>query len=73
MTRGEEPAAGSAAPAHDGGPAGEAEEVAPAASDLLAPPPEPDELERQLAEDEEMERRARHEHHEAPHFRREVD
>ena len=73
MTRGEEPAAGSAAPSHDGGPAGEAEEVAPAASDLLAPPPEPDELERQLAEDEEMERRARHEHHEAPHFRREVD
>ncbi len=73
MTRGEEPAAGSAVPAHDGGPAGEAEEVAPAASDLLAPPPEPDELERQLAEDEEMERRARHEHHEAPHFRREVD
>ena len=42
-------------------------------SDLLAPPAEPDDLERQLAEDEEMERRSRHEHHEAPHFRREVD
>ena len=41
--------------------------------DLIAAPTEPDELERRLAEDEEMERRARHEHHEAPHFRREVD
>jgi small subunit ribosomal protein S3 len=70
---GEQPVARLAAPAHDGGPDGEAEEIAPAASDLLAPPPEPDELERQLAEEEEMERRARHEHHEAPHFRREVD
>ncbi len=47
-------------------------EVAPV-SDLIAPPSEPDELERQLAEDEEMERRSRHEHHEAPHFRREAD
>jgi small subunit ribosomal protein S3 len=42
-------------------------------ADLIAPPSEPDELERRLAEDEEMERRSRHEHHEAPHFRREVD
>ena len=42
-------------------------------SDLIAPPAEPDELERRLAEDEEMERRSRHEHHETPHFRREVD
>jgi small subunit ribosomal protein S3 len=48
-------------------------ETAPTVSDLIAPPSEPDELERQLAEDEEMERRSRHEHHEAPHFRREVD
>jgi len=62
-----------AAPAHEPGPASEAEEDAQSASDLLAPPPAPDELERQLAEDEEMERRSRHEHHEAPHFRREVD
>ncbi len=62
-----------AAPTHEPVPASEVEEGAPAASDLLAPPPEPDELERQLAEDEEMERRSRHEHHEAPHFRREVD
>ena len=48
-------------------------EAARTVSDLIAPPSEPDELERQLAEDEEMERRSRHEHHEAPHFRREVD
>ncbi len=69
--RGDEHAA--AAPVHEPGPASEVEEGTPTASDLLAPPPEPDELERQLAEDEEMERRSRHEHHEAPHFRREVD
>jgi small subunit ribosomal protein S3 len=48
-------------------------EAAPSVPDLIAPPSEPDELERRLAEDEEMERRSRHEHHEAPHFRREVD
>jgi small subunit ribosomal protein S3 len=48
-------------------------ERVPPVPDLIAPPPEPDELERRLAEDEEMERRSRHEHHEAPHFRREVD
>ena len=42
-------------------------------SDLLPQPTEPDELERQLAQDEEMERQARHEHHEAPHFRKESD
>src|SRR5579862_2692122 len=51
----------------------ETEEEGPAFPDLIAPPTEPDELERRLAEDEEMERRSRHEHHEAPHFRREVD
>jgi len=45
----------------------------PEVAALVAPPSEPDDLERQLAEDEEMERRTRHEHHEAPHFRREVD
>ncbi len=49
------------------------EEVAGvAAADLIAPPPVPDELERQLAEEEEIERRSR-QHHETPHFRREVD
>ena len=41
--------------------------------DLLPQPTEPDELERQLNRDEEMERQSRHEHHEAPHFRKESD
>ncbi len=50
----------------------EAETLTPV-SDLISPPSEPDDLERQLEEDEEMERRSRHEHREAPHFRREVD
>jgi hypothetical protein len=36
-------------------------------------PTEPDDLERQLAQDEQMERQTRHEHHETPHFRREND
>ncbi len=48
-------------------------EAPPSVPDLIAPPSVPDDLERQLAEDEEMERRSRHDHHEAPHFRREVD
>ncbi len=48
------------------------EPVAPG-SDLIVPLSETDELARQLAEDEEMERRSRHEHREAPHFRRESD
>jgi small subunit ribosomal protein S3 len=43
------------------------------ARDLLELPSEPDDLERQLAQDEQMERQTRHEHHEAPHFRREAD
>ncbi len=47
----------------------EADDGTPVA-DLIAPPSEPDELERRLAEDEEIERRSRHEHHETPHFRR---
>jgi small subunit ribosomal protein S3 len=42
-------------------------------ADLIAPPAEPDDLERQLVEDEEIERRSRHEHHETPHFRRDAD
>jgi len=41
--------------------------------DLLPQPTEPDDLERQLNQDEEMERQSRHEHHEAPHFRKESD
>ena len=43
-----------------------------AAADIAAPPAVPDELERILSEDEEIERRTR-EHHETPHFRKEVD
>jgi small subunit ribosomal protein S3 len=42
-------------------------------ADLITPPVVPDDLERQLTEDEEIERRSRHEHHEAPHFRKESD
>jgi small subunit ribosomal protein S3 len=41
--------------------------------DLIAPPTEPDELEKQLAEEEEIERRTQHEAHETPHFRRDAD
>ena len=51
----------------------EGEEVEAPVSDLLPQPTEPDDLERQLARDEEMERQSRHEHHEAPHFRKESD
>jgi small subunit ribosomal protein S3 len=50
----------------------EAEE-APVADLLPVAPTEPDDLERQLAKDEEMERQNRHQHHEAPHFRKESD
>jgi hypothetical protein len=39
----------------------------------LPAPTEPDDLERQLTQDEEMERQNRHQHHEAPHFRKESD
>ncbi len=46
-------------------------EAAPA--DLVAAPSEPDELEARLRAEEEIERRTAHDHHEAPHFRKEVD
>ncbi len=49
------------------------EEVEAPVADLLPSPSEPDDLERQLTQDEEMERQRRHEHHEAPHFRKESD
>ena len=49
------------------------EEVETPPADLLPAPTEPDELERQLTQDEEMERQNRHQHHEAPHFRKESD
>jgi small subunit ribosomal protein S3 len=42
-------------------------------ADLLPAPTEPDDLERQLTQDEEMERQNRHQHHETPHFRKESD
>ena len=51
---------------------GEEEAETPVA-DLLPSPTEPDDLERQLTQDEEMERQNRHQHHEAPHFRKESD
>ena len=51
---------------------GEEEADAVAVADLLPTPTADDELERQLNRDEEMERQ-HHEHHEAPHFRRESD
>ena len=49
------------------------EEAETPVADLLPSPTEPDELERQLTQDEEMERQNRHQHHEAPHFRKESD
>ena len=49
------------------------EEVETPVADLLPSPTEPDDLERQLTQDEEMERQNRHQHHEAPHFRRDAD
>jgi len=49
------------------------EAEAPVADLLPVAPTEPDDLERQLAKDEEMERQNRHQHHEAPHFRKESD
>ena len=51
----------------------EVEEAEAEVADLLPSPTEPDELERQLTRDEEMERQNRHQHHEAPHFRKESD
>ena len=42
-------------------------------ADLLPAPTEPDDLERQLTQDEEMERQNRHQQHETPHFRRDAD
>jgi small subunit ribosomal protein S3 len=55
-------------------PAAETEEEAETPpADLLPSPTEPDDLDRQLTQDEEMERQNRHQHHETPHFRRESD
>jgi small subunit ribosomal protein S3 len=49
------------------------EETETPPADLLPAPTEPDDLERQLTQDEEMERQNRHQHHETPHFRKESD
>jgi len=49
------------------------DEAVPAALPGVAPSGEPDDLERLLAEEEEIERRTRSEHHETPHFRKESD
>jgi small subunit ribosomal protein S3 len=49
------------------------EEAETPVAELLPSPSEPDDLERQLTQDEEMERQNRHQHHEAPHFRKESD
>jgi small subunit ribosomal protein S3 len=51
----------------------ETEEAETAPADLVATPAEPDELEARLRADEDIERRTAHDHHEAPHFRKEVD
>jgi small subunit ribosomal protein S3 len=51
----------------------EVAEETPPVADLIVAPAEPDALERALAEDEDQERRSRHEHRETPHFRRESD
>jgi small subunit ribosomal protein S3 len=50
---------------------GEAVEAEPTPAPVA--PPADDALERLLAEEEEIERRTVEEHHETPHFRREVD
>ena len=50
-----------------------AEPLEESVKDLVAAPTEPDELEKRLTEEEEIERRTLHEHHEAPHFKKEVD
>jgi small subunit ribosomal protein S3 len=51
----------------------ETDEALTASVDAPATPPVDDALEKLLAEEEEIERRTREQHHEAPHFRKEVD
>ncbi|MGA2519298.1 MAG: 30S ribosomal protein S3 [Acidimicrobiales bacterium] len=59
------------APAANGEPAGASEETGSAP--LPGAAPATDDFERLLAEEEEIERRTRNEHHETPHFRKESD
>jgi small subunit ribosomal protein S3 len=54
-------------------PAGTVEAEAPVAAPEAVPAPGDDALERLLAEEEEIERRTREQHHDLPHFRRESD
>jgi small subunit ribosomal protein S3 len=49
---------------------GEVEDISPI---IPVTPPADDALERLLSEEEEIERRTREQHHEAPHFRKDVD
>ena len=65
-------AAPAAAPATEADAEDDTEAETPPA-DLLPAPTEPDDLDRQLTQDEEMERQNRHQHHETPHFRKESD
>ena len=51
----------------------EEEPLEEAVKDLVETPNEPDELEKRLANEEEIERKTLHEHHETPHFKREND
>ncbi len=59
-------------PATDGGLAGDTG-VETASAPLPGAAPAGDDFERLLAEEEEIERRTRNEHHETPHFRKESD
>jgi len=54
-------------------PAGDGAEETVAAAPLPGAAPATDDFERLLAEEEEIERRTRNEHHETPHFRKESD
>jgi small subunit ribosomal protein S3 len=53
--------------------AAEPEEVPGVVPEAAPAPPADDALEKLLAEEEEIERRTRDEHHETPHFRKEND
>jgi small subunit ribosomal protein S3 len=61
------------AEAETGAEASEDGQAAPAPAPAATEPPVDDALERLLAEEEEIERRTREQHHEAPHFRKESD
>jgi small subunit ribosomal protein S3 len=71
--RAEQGEPGSATVAPPGAEGSEPEEAGPAPLPGAAPTGEADDLERLLAEEEEIERRTRVEHHETPHFRKEND